>query len=75
MSTFTVGEIVQLKSGGPRMTIKSIDGSDVACIWFSGHKLNGRSFPLMTLMASSAESLSTMTLEELIVGAGEHKLP
>jgi uncharacterized protein YodC (DUF2158 family) len=33
MSTFSEGQIVELKSGGPQMTIQSIDGSDAVCIW------------------------------------------
>lgn len=37
---FQKGEIVQLKSGGPRMTIRTVfhDGS-VSCQWFAGTKL------------------------------------
>jgi len=34
-----VGDVVQLKSGGPHMTIDEVrkDG-DVRCVWFSGDK-------------------------------------
>lgn len=46
--TFKVGEIVKLRSGGPLMTVESVDereGPDVevACVWFerNAHK-NGR---------------------------------
>lgn len=36
MSTFQVGDVVQLKSGGPEMTVidNRPDGSKVECMWF-----------------------------------------
>jgi len=35
MSTFKVGDVVRLKSGGPEMTVKSVDDScgEVVCNW------------------------------------------
>jgi uncharacterized protein YodC (DUF2158 family) len=35
---FKVGDVVQLRSGGPRMTVQSINAStkDVECTWFDG---------------------------------------
>lgn len=44
--TLKVGDIVQLKSGGPKMTVKdpmAIDGQ-VYCQWFAGNKLNSGYF-------------------------------
>jgi uncharacterized protein YodC (DUF2158 family) len=40
MENFKEGDVVQLKSGGPKMTVKTMhtDG-DVYCQWFSGSKL------------------------------------
>ncbi len=32
---FEPGQLVTLKSGGPPLTIVSIDGDDVRCIWFA----------------------------------------
>lgn len=42
MAKFKEGEIVQLKSGGPKMTIKEVFGADdkYMCQWFAGSKLN-----------------------------------
>jgi uncharacterized protein YodC (DUF2158 family) len=42
-----VGDIVQLKSGGPKMTVKSSHGveDDVHCQWFAGSKLEEGWFP------------------------------
>jgi len=45
-----VGSVVQLKSGGPRMTVTSFLGDRVVCSWFdSGGKHGSDSFPLSAL--------------------------
>ena len=37
---FKIGDIVQLKSGGPKMTIKApYSDGDYFCQWFAGNKL------------------------------------
>jgi uncharacterized protein YodC (DUF2158 family) len=42
---FQLGEVVQLKSGGPRMTVDSIDGDGVVnCIWFEKNEQKFGSF-------------------------------
>lgn len=33
--TFSIGDIVLLKSGGPSMTVKVVDGDNVTCTWFA----------------------------------------
>lgn len=35
-STFKIGDVVMLKSGGPRMTVSgpALDDGDFPCIWF-----------------------------------------
>jgi uncharacterized protein YodC (DUF2158 family) len=35
MANFAPGKIVQLKSGGPLMTVTEVKSGDVTCIWFS----------------------------------------
>jgi uncharacterized protein YodC (DUF2158 family) len=39
---FKAGDVVQLKSGGPEMTINyiqdTVDGKQAVCIWFEGKK-------------------------------------
>jgi len=37
-----IGDVVQLKSGGPTMTIESIDksGDSIHCQWFAGDKFD-----------------------------------
>ena len=38
MADFSVGDMVQLKSGGPIMTVTQIDGNEVWCQWFDDKK-------------------------------------
>ncbi|MBJ6726812.1 YodC family protein [Geomesophilobacter sediminis] len=49
MENFAAGSVVQLKSGGPTMTIKFIEEGDAYCEWFSGDKVEGHSFPVQSL--------------------------
>jgi len=41
---FIVGDVVQLRSGGTRMTVEHIDGDQVACTWFEGKTLERATF-------------------------------
>lgn len=43
------GDTVQLKSGGPLMTIKWVDGNDAYCEWFDGAKIMGAPFVVAQL--------------------------
>ena len=56
-SSFNTGDIVQLKSGGPTMTVvKNEDTYGITCKWFAGKKLEGGRFPAGALIkASEAE--------------------
>ena len=49
--TFSVGDIVQLLSGGPKMTVTNPSNFEgrVACQWFSGSKLSHGDFEPSTL--------------------------
>jgi len=49
---FKVGDLVQLRSGGPTMTVSSIYAGDVRCKWFGGKKLESGSFPPASIIAS-----------------------
>jgi uncharacterized protein YodC (DUF2158 family) len=31
--SFAIGDVVQMKSGGPLMTIESLDGENATCSW------------------------------------------
>ena len=48
--TFDLGDVVQLKSGGPMMTVTSLtDNKWVNCRWFFGEKLESGCFPPQAL--------------------------
>ncbi|WP_175692748.1 YodC family protein [Burkholderia ambifaria] len=50
---FKIGDIVQLKSGGPEMTVQTLPyerNSRYRCQWFAGKKLESGEFPEESLM-------------------------
>jgi len=51
-SNFSDGNTVELKSGGPTMTIKWIENGEAYCEWFDGKKVSGQTFSLSSLTAS-----------------------
>jgi len=53
---FESGDIVQLKSGGPKMTVTRCgkDG-EVYCTWFGGSKKESAAFPPQTLKLPDPE--------------------
>lgn len=32
---FSIGDVVKLKSNGPKMTVNQIDGDEITCKWFN----------------------------------------
>jgi uncharacterized protein YodC (DUF2158 family) len=53
---FKPGDIVSLRSGGPRMTIATIDGQNALCDWFSDDQQpQSRSFALTSLKAEDRQ--------------------
>jgi uncharacterized protein YodC (DUF2158 family) len=56
-NTFKAGDVVRLKSGGPKMTVvdpKSKDGASVYCAWWNGGDYKGTGFNAETLILVSA---------------------
>jgi uncharacterized protein YodC (DUF2158 family) len=55
---FNPGDIVQLKSGGPKMTVTQLieDGSWAYTAWFAGSKHETGRFPVVTLIPISDPS-------------------
>lgn len=60
MEEFKKGEIVQLKSGGPKMTVDTTDAggsmNKIRCQWFAGNKLEDGYF--------NADSLKKISEDE-----------
>jgi uncharacterized protein YodC (DUF2158 family) len=47
--SFKMGDVVRLKSGGPKMTVYGVEGSRVYCVWFEGSKKIEDTFEMDTL--------------------------
>jgi len=58
---YNIGDQVQLKSGGPCMTIKELlkDYGSYRCQWFAGKKLDGGVFPEDSLMSYVAPKVDS----------------
>jgi len=48
-ASLQVGQSVVLKSGGPTMTIVSLDGDQAQCTWFAGSTVKTHAFPVAGL--------------------------
>jgi uncharacterized protein YodC (DUF2158 family) len=52
MANFRIGDVVELKSGGPKMTVDRIlgdSGQRLTCVWFIGTQRNEGQFSLDSL--------------------------
>jgi uncharacterized protein YodC (DUF2158 family) len=46
MEDFEIGDVVQLRSGGPKMTVNSlVSNGDVVCQWFECDDVHEENFP------------------------------
>ena len=46
MEDFEIGDVVQLRSGGPKMTVHSlVSHGDVICQWFESSDVHEENFP------------------------------
>jgi uncharacterized protein YodC (DUF2158 family) len=53
---FNVGDVVELKSGGPKMTVATVNDppGKVWCQWFDGKKKDSGTFAMETLKPVSS---------------------
>jgi len=51
MANLKQGDVVQLKSGGPAMTVEEVTPEGVHCTWFKGPDQQRGTFPAATLVA------------------------
>ena len=49
METFSQGDVVQLKSGGPKMTIAKLSENQAECVWFVSDEQRSSWFDLVLL--------------------------
>lgn len=64
MTTFSPGDLVELRSGGPVMTIEDVitfDGVSYRCSWFAGDKHQRNTFVEAALLSSEAQDDGSAT--------------
>ena len=61
--TYKVGDLVQLKSSGPAMTVYEVSrsGLHVKCQWFDGAKLEEGDFAMISLQLAEPEKTASKT--------------
>jgi uncharacterized protein YodC (DUF2158 family) len=66
-ATFSAGDIVRLKIGGPQMMVYAVKGTQITCDWAKGDDLRRRPFNKSELVLSAGESKThEERLEELL---------
>jgi uncharacterized protein YodC (DUF2158 family) len=53
--TFSIGDTVQLKSGGPVMTVAEIEGERVTCVWYASNHGEFRTFVFAQALLEEVE--------------------
>lgn len=52
--SFKIGDVVQLNSGGPKMTVDGFDLTEVICVWFQGTSKQSGKFQAASLKVYEA---------------------
>jgi len=63
-ATFSVGDTVKLKSGGPAMTVEKVNGDTVACAWFDSAKLRREGKFRAAMIALAVERLTNEQMRQ-----------
>lgn len=59
---FKIGDIIQLKSGGPKMTVTDVREKHVNTAWFAGSKKEAGMFPFEAVVFYQEEKKSVSAL-------------
>lgn len=62
---FNVGDVVWLKSGGPKMTVTEIDEDEVTCVWFEGTQARSDEFIPLALTKVDSSSAGSRDLRRV----------
>jgi len=60
-----LGNVVQLKSGGPAMTVESVSGDAVGCVWFDRNRLFRDTFKASLLRQPMAPEVNSVSVARL----------
>jgi uncharacterized protein YodC (DUF2158 family) len=63
-ATLQTGDIVVLRSGGPKMTVESAGPDGVMCVWFDGKQPRAKSFAAVMLHTHEEK----LTIRIVLVG-------
>ncbi len=66
MDEFKPGDLVKLKSGGPAMTVESVDRKEggFVCLWFTDGELDSDTFVSAVLVMISPEDIPMTAAEK-----------
>jgi len=56
-ASWQVGQVVRLKSGGPRMTVSAIRGDAIECTWFFGQERKVETFDVQLLEGTEEDDM------------------
>ena len=60
---FNIGDVVSLKSGGPEMTVESVNDPEIICVWFERQKYHRKTFRREMLQEGSGSRGITVIFE------------
>jgi uncharacterized protein YodC (DUF2158 family) len=74
----SVGDLVQLKSGSPNLTVRSVEGTEILVEWFEGEKPKKHAFHVAQLELAPQKTFSDLELARrisFILQKGARQIP